>query len=139
MFAPRLAVCCAVSRGSGQEISRLEQAPRRSGSTTILKCWNGAELVPAYEYSALAEPVAHHKNETPMFVDRLFCWPKKPDAESRRMLPAFHHRVRPRTVMTSVGTSFHFALHVANINVFQRWLFDFNGSDIRPLLKLSHL
>jgi hypothetical protein len=63
---------------------------------------------------------------------------KKPDAEFRRMLPAFHHRVRPRTLMASIGISLHVTLHVANINVFQRWLLDFNGSDIGSLLKLSH-
>ena len=63
---------------------------------------------------------------------------KKPDAEKRRMLPAFHHRVRPRTLMTSVGISFDVTLHVADINVFQSRLFDFDSSDVCSLLKLCH-
>jgi hypothetical protein len=37
------------------ENSRLEQAPRSSGSTTILKCRNCAELVPAYDSPCVAE------------------------------------------------------------------------------------
>lgn len=64
---------------------------------------------------------------------------KKPDAEFRRMLPAFHHRVRPRTLVTSVGIAFHVTLHVAHVNVFQRRLPDFDGSDVWALLEFSNL
>jgi len=44
--------------------SRLEQAPRRSGSATILMCRNGAELVPAYTRfrdELLRLPLDHHQ------------------------------------------------------------------------------
>ena len=63
---------------------------------------------------------------------------RKAGRGKRRMLPAFRHRVRPRTLMTSIRIPFHVALHVADVDVFQSWLLDLNSSDIRPLLEFSH-
>lgn len=54
------------------------------------------------------------------------------------MLPAFHHRVRPRTLVISVGVTFYVTLHVANVNVFQRWLLDLDSSDIGTLPEFGH-
>lgn len=89
-------------------------------------------LVRTFINSALAKPVAHSGNQQPD------CLGEKAGRGKKRMLPAFHHRVRPRTLMTSIGIPFDIALHIADINVFQRWLFDFDSSDVCPLLKLGH-
>lgn len=86
----------------------------------------------------VAGNLCHSPNTLKMSAWKHSQQPEKAGRGKRRMLPAFHHRVRPRTLMTSVEIPFYFTLHVADINVFQRWLPDFNGPNICPLLKLGH-